>query len=288
MINRLAIIGVGLIGGSLAKALRQANAVNEIIGCGLDGAQLQTAIELGVIDHFELRVSEAIKNADIVVLAVPVGAMQAIFSEMKSGLRDHMVVTDVGSTKQHVITAAKQVFGEVPRQFVPGHPIAGTEKTGVEASFAGLFHNRRIILTPLEHTSEQAITTVTEMWQLTGAKVDQISMSYHDQVLAATSHLPHMLAFSLVDTLARMDENEKIFEFAAGGFRDFTRIASSDPEMWHDICLTNSTELLRVIGKFSEGLNSLQQAIENNDGEALLDIFSRAKKARDKFTEQAF
>jgi len=149
VINRLAIIGVGLIGGSLAKALRQANAVNEIVGCGLDGAQLQTAIELGVIDHFELSVRDAIKNADIVVLAVPVGAMRAVFTEMKSSLDDDMVITDVGSTKQHVIAAAKEVFGQVPHQFVPGHPIAGTDKSGVEASFAGLFHNRRIILPPL-------------------------------------------------------------------------------------------------------------------------------------------
>lgn len=287
MINRLTIIGVGLIGGSLAKALRQANAVNEIIGCGLDGAQLQTAIELGVIDHFEMKISDAIKNADVVVLAVPVGAMGSIFAEMKDRLTEDMVVTDVGSTKQHVIKAAIDVFGDVPAQFVPGHPIAGTEKTGVEASFAGLFHNRRIILTPLENTSKKAIETVTAMWEITGAKVDIISQEHHDHVLAATSHLPHVLAFSLVDTLAKMNDKAKIFQFAAGGFRDFTRIASSDPKMWHDICVTNSDELLKVLQQYREGLDCLTQAIENDDSDALLEIFSRAKRARDKFTEQS-
>ncbi|MFV2056020.1 MAG: prephenate dehydrogenase [Thiohalomonadales bacterium] len=287
MINRLTIIGVGLIGGSLAKALRQANAVNEIVGCGLDGAQLQTAIELGVIDHFEMNVSEAIKNADVVVLAVPVGAMGSVFAQMKLGLTENMVITDVGSTKKHVISAAREVFGEVPAQFVPGHPIAGTEKTGVEASFAGLFHNRRIILTPLDITSRSAIETVRNMWQLTGAKVDIVSTEHHDHVLAATSHLPHILAFSLVDTLAKMNDKVKIFQFAAGGFRDFTRIASSDPKMWHDICVTNRDELLLVIQEFRNGLDQLTLAIEQEDSDSLLEIFSRAKHARDKFTEQS-
>lgn len=288
MINRLTIVGVGLIGGSLAKALRQANAVKEIVGSGLDAGQLQTAVELGVIDRFEIRMSEAVRGADIIVLAVPVGAMKSVLSEIKDSISPQALLTDVGSTKQSVVDAAIAVFGEMPSRFVPGHPIAGTEKSGVTASFAGLFHNRRVLLTPVENTDPAAIKAVTEMWEVTGAQVSQVSTKHHDQVLAATSHLPHMLAFSLVDTLAKMNDKEEIFQFAAGGFRDFTRIASSDPSMWHDICLTNREELMVVLSKFQQGLDVLKDAIETNNGQALLDIFTRAKQARDKLVEQPF
>lgn len=287
LINRLVIIGVGLIGGSLAKAIRQANAANEIVGAGRDKDHLQTAVELGVIDHFETNFADAVRGADMVVLAVPVGSMEEVLFDIKDAIESNAVITDVGSTKQSVVNAVEKVFkGGYPR-FVPAHPIAGTEKTGVEASFAGLFHNRRIILTPLAITAADAVEKVKAMWELAGAKVTELNVKQHDLVLAATSHLPHMLAFSLVDTLAKMDDKDQVFRFAAGGFRDFTRIASSDPQMWHDICVNNSDQLLDSIASFKEGLDELTKAIEENNSEVLLEIFTRAKQARDVFTEQS-
>lgn len=283
LIERLVIIGVGLIGGSLAKALREEHVVGEIIGCGRDAEHLHLALDLGVIDRFDLHVSSAVAGADMVVVATPVGSMQAIFAQMQGHIDEHCIVTDVGSTKQSVVDAMRLGYGSLPATFVPGHPIAGTEKSGVEASFSGLFHHRRVILTPLENTSAASLEKVGKMWELCGAIVSHLSVEHHDHVLAATSHLPHMLAFSLVDTLATLNDNVEIFKFAAGGFRDFTRIASSDPHMWHDICLNNRKELLSAMAIFQHGLDKLNTAIKNNDSDALLEIFSRAKQARDKF-----
>ena len=196
-----------------------------------------------------------------------------------------MVITDVGSAKESVVKAAHAAFKVMPKTLVPGHPIAGTEKSGVEASFAELYENRRIIITPLELSSDDAVSKVRSMWQACGADVIETTIEHHDEVLAATSHLPHMLAFSLVDTLAKMDAKNEIFDFAAGGFRDFTRIASSDPDMWRDICLANGDALVSMIKKFSDDLQLLSKAIENNDSSYLEDTFSHAKKARDEFCE---
>jgi prephenate dehydrogenase len=184
-----------------------------------------------------------------------------------------------------VVEAARTVFGKLPANFVPGHPVAGTEKSGVEASFAELYDGRRVILTPTENSAPDAVKRVREMWQQAGAKVVEISVKHHDEILAATSHLPHLLAFSLVDTLARMDDKQEIFEFAAGGFRDFTRIASSDPQMWHDICVHNEPALLKMLERFEADLDRLRQAIANNDSDYLLQVFTRAKSARDQFCE---
>lgn len=286
LINRLAVIGVGLIGGSLAKALRDANAVGEVIGCGRDADNLQRAVDLDVIDHFELQPAQAVKNADMVVLAVPVGAMANILTQIKPHLLPDCILTDVGSTKRSVVDTVKTVFGELPAGFVPGHPIAGTEKSGVDAAYPGLFHNRRVVLTPNAETSESALDTVSEMWGLTGAKVWRLGVDEHDHLLAISSHLPHVLAFSLVDSLASMPDHQDIFRFSAGGFRDFTRIASSDPQMWHDICLNNRHELLAALNAYMRDLQGVVDALQNNDSEELFKRFSHAKAARDEHVDR--
>ncbi len=286
-IKRLAIFGVGLIGGSLARALRAAGAVDEIVGCSRNEAHLQLAVELGVIDRYELEPAKAVAGADMVFLAVPLGAMQATMRSIKPGLSADAVITDGGSAKRSVVRDAEAVFGVVPHRLVPGHPIAGREKTGVEASDGNLYKRRRVILTPLATTSDSATARVQWMWQQTGAEVTQMDVGHHDEVLAATSHLPHMLAYQLVDTLAQMDGRREIFRYAAGGFRDFTRIASSDPVMWRDICLANRDALLEVVDQYQQDLTTLRDTVANGDAEALMTVFSRAKTARDAFVDKA-
>jgi len=285
LIRRLAIIGVGLIGGSLARALRAAGEVGEVVGCGRGRPNLERALELGVIDRYSHDVGEAVAGADMVFAAVPLGAMQATFAAMKGRLADDAVITDGGSAKASVVEAVKAAFGELPANFVPGHPIAGTEKNGVEASFAELYQNRRVILTPLCDTDPAAAAKVDVMWRACGADVNYMTVERHDEVLAATSHLPHMLAFGLVDTLARMKENDEIFRYAAGGFRDFTRIASSNPVMWRDICLANRSALSNMLAVFAEEMADLAETIGKGDGDHLLDIFERAKAARDRYVD---
>jgi prephenate dehydrogenase len=283
VIQRLCIIGVGLIGGSLARALRQAGACAEIVGAGRDPMHLQQAVDLGVIDRFETDIATAVKDADMVFVSVPVGAMAAVFSALKDSLSDSAVLTDGGSAKGSVIAAAEQAFGQVPVQFVPGHPIAGTERSGVAASIPDLYRDRRVILTPLPLTDSGAIARVRAMWEATGATVTEMDPTHHDEVLAATSHLPHVLAFALVESLARLHDKREIFEYAAGGFRDFTRIASSDPDMWRDICLANADAILAMIERFSTDLQVLADAVRDHDSDKLQEIFTAAKQARDGF-----
>lgn len=285
MIQRLTIIGVGLIGGSLARALKSAGAVKEVVGAGKSIQHLQRARELGVIDKADVDLGLSIKDADIVVVAVPVGAMESVFEAIAPHLSENTVLTDVGSTKGSVVEAVQKVFGQLPANFVPGHPIAGTEKSGVEASFAELFQQRRVILTPTETSNKEAVTMVRDMWQQAGAIVTETTVAHHDEVLAATSHLPHLLAFALVDTLATMDDKQEIFDYAAGGFRDFTRIASSDPLMWHDICVHNEPAILKMLDRFETDLKKLREAIASNDSEYILKIFTRAKSARDQLMQ---
>ncbi len=283
LIRRLAVIGLGLIGGSLARALREAGAVGEVVGCGRNPAQLARALELGVADRTCQDPAEAVAGADVVLLSVPVGSMEAIFARIAGHLAPSAVLTDAGSTKASVVAAAVRAFGAVPPNFVPGHPIAGTERSGVEAAFAELYRQRRVILTPLDHTDRRAVTLVTRMWQAAGAVVEEMGVEHHDEVLAATSHLPHLLAFSLVDTLAQMEERTEIFRYAAGGFRDFTRIASSDPQMWHDISMENRAALLKVLAQFRSDLDRLAEAIRDGESDYVLELFQRAKAARDRF-----
>jgi prephenate dehydrogenase len=228
-----------------------------------------------------------VQDADMVVLAAPVGAMESLFRTLQPALSPDAIITDVGSTKLSVMAAAQAAFGRCPANFVPGHPIAGTEKTGVEASFAELFRERRVILTPGPGTDPAATAKVRAMWQLTGALVSEMSAEHHDQVLAATSHLPHVLAYALVDHLAAMDDRMEIFAYAAGGFRDFTRIASSSPEMWRDIACANRAALTAVLDGYLHDLQQLREAIARNDGESILAIFRRAKQARDKLIDLA-
>lgn len=288
MIKRLCIIGVGLIGGSLARALKASGACGEVVGYGRSAEALQSALELGVIDRAETDIAAAVKGADVIVLGMPVGAMETVLSQLKPHLEAQSILTDVGSTKGSVVEAAKRVFGTLPPRFVPGHPIAGTEQSGVEASFAELYQQRRVILTPDAETDSEALERVRWMWQQAGAEVIDMSVIHHDEVLAATSHLPHMLAFTLVDTLARLEDHDDIFRFAAGGFRDFTRIASSNPQMWHDICLNNRDALLKMVQRFTSELNTLATAIDRGDSEAVLATFQRAKSARDAYCEKNF
>lgn len=282
LIRRLCIIGVGLIGGSLARALRQAGAVGEIVGAGRHREPLERALELGVIDRYDIDLATAVQDADVVVVAVPLSAMYKIFAAIADHLPEGCVLTDVGSAKGSVLGDVRRVFGgHAPANFVPGHPIAGTEKSGVEASFPELFRRRRVVLTPLIETEVIAHHLVRKMWEATGAEVIDMGVRHHDEVLAATSHLPHVLAYGLVDTLARMDDRAEIFRYAAGGFRDFTRIASSDPQMWHDICLANREAVLDVIELFTRDLARLTEAIRNHNSEVVLEVFRRAKHARD-------
>lgn len=284
-IKRLCLIGVGLIGGSLLRALRRADVVDEIVGCGRNRNSLETALKLGVIDRIEQDPVKAVSAADMVVLAVPLGAMQSIFTVIAPALAADAVLTDVGSAKGSVVSAAERAFTELPGGFVPGHPVAGTEKSGVEASFAELFDGRRVILTPTAHSSAIAISRTRAMWQACGAEVIEMGIAHHDEVLAATSHLPHMLAYSLVDMLARRDDSQEIFDYAAGGFRDFTRIASSDPTMWHDIALANQDALASLLEQFSLDLQKLAEAVREGDSDYLKNIFTRAKQVRDEYME---
>lgn len=286
MIRQLTIIGVGLIGGSLARALKRQGYCREVVGCSRDAAHLQRAVDLGVIDRFSTDIGEAVRGADMIVVAVPLGAMESCFRSMIGHLAPDAVITDAGSAKRCVITAARNVFGELPAGFVPGHPIAGTEKSGVEASFPELYQNRRVILTPAPESSSAAVAKVGAMWKAAGALVGQMDAAHHDEVFAATSHLPHLLAFSLVNTLVTMDESEEIFRYAASGFRDTTRVASSDPVMWRDISLANREAILAMIDRFDRELALLRQAVDAADGEALKSTFGRAKMARDRFMNQ--
>jgi prephenate dehydrogenase len=284
--RRVSIIGVGLIGGSLARALRKAGAVGEIVGIGRDETRLRAALDLGVVDRISTDLSTA-ADADIVVLAAPVGITASLLKVLKPVLGPSTIVTDVGSTKGSVIAAAESVFGKLPGNFVPGHPIAGTEQQGVEASTATLFQNRKVILTPVHETNAEATGKVRRMWELAGAQVIEMSAGHHDEVLAATSHLPHLLAYALVDCLAAMEERREIFAYAAGGFRDFTRIASSSPEMWRDIVCANQAALLPVLDGYIRDLEKLRGAIAAERADELLAVFARAKAARDRFIDQA-
>ena len=287
MINRLCIIGVGLIGGSLARALRRTNACKHITGCGRSDKHLQRALELGVIDEYTTDIAHAVKDADIVVLSVPLRAMPAIFRTIDAHIGPHTIITDVGSAKSNVEKAARENLRNSIQQFVPGHPIAGTEQSGVEASLAELYNDRRVILTPLQENSQQSIERIKQMWQATGALVQLMPVDHHDEVLAATSHLPHILAFGLVDTLSKMSDRDEIFQYAAGGFRDFSRIASSDPLMWRDICIENSEAIIQIMDNFLKDLEVLKQAIATGDLDTVETIFRRAKQARDRYAEQS-
>jgi len=288
MFDRLCIIGVGLIGGSIARAARLNGLSQTIVGFGRpeDLANLQTAKQLGVIDEYYLDLAEAVKNVDCVVIATPVASIKAIFTLLQPLWSAQTIYTDVGSTKGSVLVAAEQVFGEIPPNLVPAHPIAGAEQSGVEASLDDLFVGKRLIITPTDNTSPQALQAIKTLWEKLGSLVSVMDAKHHDGVLTATSHLPHLLAFALVDMLGRKDEQNEIFKYAAGGFRDFTRIASSDPTMWLDICLANRDELIPLIEELKTELGVIQNTLQNQNGQQLFQTFTYAKNARQRFLDQ--
>lgn len=281
MINRLAIIGVGLIGGSLSLALKKAGKVNTVIGYARTEATRQQALALGVIDQAATSISAAVENADVIVLAVPMGAMAGALAEIAPHLSEQMIMTDAGSTKGDVVESAMSILGDRISQFVPGHPIAGTEKSGPAAAFATLYQDQKVILTPIEQTDSRAVKVIKAMWSDSGATVSTMSAAHHDHVLAATSHLPHLLAFNLVGLLAQGDDVNDVLRYAAGGFRDFSRIASSDPVMWRDICLANDNAILALLKQYQQQMHEIEQAIEQKNGDYLLTLFQSAKQARD-------
>ena len=281
MIDKLAIIGVGLIGSSLSLALKQSGAVGQVIGFGRNQKNLARGVELGVLDEFADSIEAAVSAADVVVVAVPLGAMRQVFSELKPAVKKGAIITDVGSAKGSVVAAARDELGTLFSRFVPAHPIAGTEKSGVEAGFSTLYQNRRVIITPVAQTDQDAIAVIDEMWRHCGAVIEYLSVEHHDKVLAATSHLPHMLAYALVHQLSYLNDHEEIFRYASGGFRDFTRIASSDPVMWRDVCISNSDALVSLIEQYQQELDRVKSAISAGDADELLKLFGRAKSERD-------
>jgi prephenate dehydrogenase len=281
MIDKLAIIGVGLIGSSLSLALKEAGEVRQVIGFGRNQQNLARGIELGVLDDFTESIEACVSDADVIVVAVPLGAMRQVFSELKQAIKKGAIITDVGSAKGSVVTAAREELGTVFSRFVPGHPIAGTEQSGVEAGFPTLYKNRRVIITPVEQTDQDAIAVIDEMWRHCDAVIEYLSVEHHDKVLAATSHLPHMLAFALVHYLSNLNDHEEIFRYAAGGFRDFTRIASGDPVMWRDVCLANGEAVVDLIEQYQQELDRVKSAISAGDADGLLKLFGRAKSERD-------
>ncbi len=287
MIERACIIGVGHIGGSLARDLRRLGLCREVVGYSRRRAHLERAVALGVIDAYHADVKSAVDGADLVVVAVPLGVVPDMMRAVAPALRRDAILTDVGSAKLSVVRAVEAAFGRIPANFVPGHPIAGTESSGVEASVEGLFRDHRVILTPVPETGPAALGTVRALWEAVGAEVLEMDPDHHDEVLAATSHLPHMLAYTLMDVLGRMAERVEIFRYSAGGLRDFTRIASSDPKMWHDICMANPTKIVESLERFSVELSEATEAIRRGDGPRLMELFTRAKSLRDRHVGEA-
>ncbi|AZD09733.1 Cyclohexadienyl dehydrogenase [Pseudomonas chlororaphis] len=285
MIGRLVVVGLGLIGGSFAKGLRESGVCREVVGVDLDPQSRKLAVELGVVDRCEEDLALACRGADVIQLAVPILAMEKLLAILAGMDLGQAILTDVGSAKGNVVRAATEAFGGMPARFVPGHPIAGSEQSGVEAANGQLFRRHKVILTPLEQTDPTALAVVDKLWRELGADVEHMQVERHDEVLAATSHLPHLLAFGLVDSLAKRSENLDIFRYAAGGFRDFTRIAGSDPVMWHDIFLANREAVLRTLDTFRNDLDALRDAVDAGDGHQLLGVFTRARVAREHFSK---
>jgi len=288
MFDKLCIIGVGLMGGSVARVARLKGLSKNILGYGRlqDLQNLETAKRLGVIDDYSLDIEVAVQDADCVVIATPVESIESILSLLQPIWSDHTIYTDVGSTKGNVVAAARHVFGVIPSNFVLTHPIAGGEQSGVEAAVDDLFVNKRLIISPLSHTRQDALQKIQGFWEQCGSEVSMMDVCRHDAILAATSHLPHILAFALVDMLGHQDEQSEIFNYAAGGFRDFTRIASSDPTMWRDICLANKNEIIPLLQQTKSQLDKIQCLLENNDGQQLFEIFAYANTARQRFLNQ--
>ncbi len=283
----MCLIGVGLIGGSLAAALREVGAVGRVSAYARRQETLDTARYLELIDEGSTDLAVAVSQADMIMLAVPMGAYRDIFQALKPFWPEHAVVTDAGSTKQSVLEDARAVFGAVPANFVPGHPVAGTERSGPAAARADLYRHRRVILTPHEAQDPLALARVEAMWAQAGAQVERMSAAHHDEVLALTSHLPHVIAYQLIETLARQNDQREVFAFAAGGLKDLTRIASSNPEMWSDIMLANQAAVMTALDHYLADLKDLRLELAQLDHQALKQRFQTAQTARDRWIHTA-
>ncbi|MFA5914039.1 MAG: prephenate dehydrogenase/arogenate dehydrogenase family protein [Burkholderiales bacterium] len=284
-LDTVVIFGVGLIGGSFALGLKAAGAVKQVIGLGRNPANLTRALELGVIDAASTDPA-VVAGADLVLLATPVGQMGAVMRAIAPHLAPGTVVTDGGSTKQDVVALAYRLLKSGAAQFVPGHPIAGAEHSGVAAARANLYQGRKVVLTPLPENSARSVRRVRAAWRLCGAKLYRMQPAEHDRVFAAVSHLPHLLSFALVDQVARHPNGKQLFDYAAGGFRDFTRIASSHPEMWRDICVANRKALLGELAGYQRELAEVKQLLRKGDAAGLEKVFARARAARDKWLKK--
>ena len=281
---RLAVIGVGLIGGSFALALKQARAASHVVGVGRNIGNLKLALERGIIDSTASDPAAAAQKADLVLVATPVAQFPAVFSSLAKA---SALITDGGSTKRDVIAAARKALGKRIAQFVPAHPIAGAEKSGAGAARAELFRDKRVVLTPLRENSKESISRVEAAWSACGARVSRMDPEEHDAVLSTVSHLPHVLAYALVHGVAKRNNAEQLFSFAGGGFRDFTRIASSHPEMWRDICLANRDRLLQDLKSYANDLGTLRKLIQKGDGPGLEKLFAAARDARNKWIQSS-
>ncbi|EKF17805.1 prephenate/arogenate dehydrogenase family protein [Nitratireductor pacificus] len=286
LFDKVALIGIGLIGSSLAHAIRRAGLAGSVTVSTRSGETLERARVLGLGDRYESDASEAVRDADLVIVSVPVGASGAVASAIAPALKPGAIVTDVGSTKASVIAQMQPHLPESV-QFIPGHPIAGTENSGPDAGFAELFDGRWCILTPLEGTDPAALSRLTAFWERCGAMVDTMDPGHHDMVLAIVSHLPHIIAYNIVGTADDLEAVTKseVIKYSASGFRDFTRLAASDPTMWRDVCLHNSEAILEMLARFSEDLSALQRAIRWGDGDKLFDMFTRTRAIRRSIIE---
>ena len=281
MINKITIIGVGLIGGSLALALKERNLAKVVFGYGRDQSRLEEAQKSNIIDAFSTNIKEAIDEANIVVIATPVGTFKDILGQIEPLILSNVIITDVGSTKSDIVNIVNDVLRDKSSCFIPAHPIAGKERSGFEVSDSKLYDGKKVIITPQETNSTESIDVIDQMWKNVGADVDFMSAESHDNLLGMTSHLPHMLAFSLVNYL--VDQNPNASIYAGGGFKDFSRIASGDAVMWRDICLQNKNQIMNHLKGYKSTLDDLLEAINDEDSEKLGQLFTTAKKTRDSW-----
>jgi prephenate dehydrogenase len=283
--KKIVIFGAGLIGGSFALALRRANAVDEVVGFGRSAETLKEAKRLGIIDRVGEKLEE-LKDADLVLLATPVGQMEALMGRIAPHLGAHTLVTDGGSTKCDVVKYARKKLKKRIANFIPAHPIAGAEKSGATAAVAVLYVGKKVVLTPLPENSKESVLLVRKAWELCGAHVHELTPEEHDGVFAAVSHLPHLLSYALVHDISQRDDRDLLMSFAASGFRDFTRIAASSPEMWRDICLANREALLKELKQYADELYVLYRALEKKDADILDEVFTEARKLRANWSPQ--
>ncbi len=285
--ERVAVIGVGLIGGSFSLALKEEKLCGHVVGVGRSPANMKVALERGIVDAAE-ELALAVSSADLVLVAAPVAQFRKIFHSISQNLKPSAIVIDAGSTKRDVVAAARQGLGGKIAQFIPAHPIAGAEKSGAEAASAALFRGRRLILVPLTENRNKDVETIAALWSALGARVSRMTPDEHDQVFAAVSHLPHLLAYALVDDFSTRPNSAQLFGYAGGGFRDFTRIASSHPEMWRDICVANRDRLLDELHLYEKKLKAIGQMLETSDAPALEKLFAEARAARERWLNGEF